>query len=164
MNETDIPERLIGHRQLPDASSAVSAYEAVAKLHGFILPDEFPLQLGPAGRKPGFGDSSLLGSFGLQTRDDRFSPIQAIDVIVRETKEGRYPLAYLFSNSTDWERSWHVGLFARHRSSLLLINLAEGKVEVSGRAAIRKRLIRTILATPGRKGIHIMTYRLPAAV
>jgi hypothetical protein len=106
-----------------------------------------------------FGGPAPLIAFGLQARGDHHSPLQAIELIVGETRAGRYPLACLFAGTGNGSRRWHVFLCARHRSKLLLIDPAHGKVSASGRAPIKLLLVRTILATPDRKGIHIMTSR-----
>ena len=157
-----IAELLVRHRMLPGASSPAAACEAIAKLHGLVPPDAFPLQSAPGTRGRKFGDASLLAAFGLQSRDGVYSPLQAIDLIMRETREGRFPLALIFSGLIDGAQYWHVCLCARHNSSPHLVNLGVARLEASGRAAIKRQLIRTALATQGRKGIHVVTYRLPA--
>jgi len=127
-----------------------------------IPPDAFPLQSAPGSRGRKFGDATLLATFGLQSRDGVYSPLQAIDLVVRETREGRFPLALIFSGLIDGAQYWHVCLCARHNSILHLVDLGTAKFKASGRAAIKRQLIRTALATPERKGIHVLTYRLPA--
>jgi hypothetical protein len=156
------PELLDQHRQLPDASSAASAYEAVAKLHGLIRPDAFPIQLGSPSKSAEFGSTDPLSGLGVQATENRYDLLLALDVVLQETKQGRYPLVSLPVDRGGGRADWRVFLCARHRSKLLLIDPAVPKVVARGPAGIKKRFVSAVLATHERAGIRILTYRLPS--
>ena len=157
MND-DLSEQLQHHRQLENASCAVSGFESVAKLHGLISPDAFPLQSDPANQHMGFGDTTFLRSLGLDASESLFAREEALDRIETETAEGRFPLVSLLVALTPRGRLWHIMVCARHDGRLLLIDPAYPKVQALDRSGLAAEIQKTLDMAPDRPKIHLLTY------
>jgi hypothetical protein len=157
MNE-EIPELLRHHRQLENASCAVSGFESIAKLHGCIAPDAFPLQSDPAKQGMGFGETAFLRSLGLQATDVSLERDVAISRIEAETAAGRFPLVSLLATQNGRTLYWHIFICVQHEGNLLLIDPAYPKVQARQKDGLNHEFQRTLDAVPDRQTIHLLTY------
>ncbi|MDZ4405231.1 hypothetical protein [Prosthecobacter sp.] len=157
MNE-DLPEQLRSHYQLENASCAVSGFESVAKLHGLIAPDAFPLQSDPTKQGMGFDDTSFLLSLCLLASDTHLARDIALDRIESETSDGKFPLVSLLTGQAGSTLYWHIFVCAQHGGDLLLIDPAYPKVQAQQRAGLAAEFQRTLDAIPDRQMIHLLTY------
>jgi len=98
----DIAKLLLAHHIQSEKSCVAWGYEFIAKWHGKLAWDEFPLQKEfPAGL--GFGDDErnmFLARFGIGTRpaSARFEALK--DLIQREARSGYPPILSIFSRGT----------------------------------------------------------------
>jgi hypothetical protein len=157
-----LPPALADHHQLPGLNTcAVSAFEAVAKLHGLIVPTAFPLQLDPKNQKKGFDDTSFLKALGIDCRDAHYDTQEAMELIEEETNAGRFPLVSLLGFRQDGKPAgYHILLCALHNSKLLLIDPAKPSIEADNKADLANLLEGNRQQNPHRKTLHILTYQL----
>lgn len=160
-----LPEAIRLHHQNDDASCAVSGQECIAKLHGFIAPDAFPLQSDPANKKRGFGadDRAFLKAHMLDAKDGFYDAPSTIALIEAETNAGRYPLVALIGKDPDGNWGYHTYLCARYEGALLLIDPAKPSILVKGTPLVRAVLDANSAINPFRKTIHILSYTLLAS-
>ena len=155
-----LPEALRNHRQLERASCAVSAFECIAKLHGLIEPDTFPLQSDPANQNKEFGDTEFLKFLNLLPSDGLFATQNALAIIERETTEGRFPLISLLVETSSGEKGYHTYLCAQHNAKLLLIDPLKPEIVVDKKEDLENLLEHNRTTNPERKTLHVMTYSM----
>jgi hypothetical protein len=160
-----LPEAIRQHHQDDNASCAVSGQECIAKLHGFIAPDAFPLQSDPANKKRGFGvnDRAFLKTHKIDAKDDFYDASSSVALIEAETKAGRYPLVSLIGKDPDGNWGYHTYLCAQHEGELLLVDPAKPTILVKGVPTLRAVLDANGATNPFRKTIHILSYTLPVS-
>jgi hypothetical protein len=156
---SDLPEPLRSHRQLEDASCAVSAFEAVAKLHGLIEKDSFPLQADVKNQRRGFEDTEFLKSLGINASADHYDTQSAMDLIEKETNEGRFPLVSLLTKAPDGKLAYHVCLCAQH-NGLVLIDPGKPTIVVHGTKELANLLEGNRTNNPDRDTLHILAYEI----
>lgn len=83
---------LFSHRQLGEMTCASSAHEFIAKLHGKLAVEDFPLQSGEDAGKAGWDFDEFLRSIGFTGQPLELLPVEAIAVLSDETENGRFPL------------------------------------------------------------------------
>ncbi len=152
---------LRNHRQLEQASCAVSAFEAVAKLHGLIEPTSFPLQSDPANQLKGFGDTEFLRSLGILPSDGHYDIQSALNLIEKETSGGKFPLAAFVKEIVGAQVRVHVYLAARDKTKLVLIDPAVPAIVAEGREGLGRLFQRSIQMYPPISDIHVMIYDGP---
>jgi hypothetical protein len=157
---SELPAELRSHRQLEQASCAVSAFECVSKLHGLIETDTFPLQSDPKNQMLGFGDTEFLKFLGLSPLDGHYDTQSAVALIEKETNEGRFPLISLIGQTPKGEWYYHIHLCVFHNAKLLLIDPATLDIVADKKEDLAKVLERNSQQNPERKTLHILTYYL----
>ena len=154
-----IPEALRKHGQPEMASCAASGFESIAKLHGLIPADSFPLQSNPANQWLGFGDTTFLKSLGLLASNAELEVLEAVNLIEKETNEGRFPLAVQVTAKLDDKFACHTYVCVRHAGNLLLIDPSVPAIQAKGRKGIEDEFRSKIQQFPVRKTIHVLWYR-----
>ena len=156
MNEPSLlPVALLAHRQLHPYSCAVSGFECIAKLHGWIKPDAFPLQLDLSNQAKGFDDTKFLESFGVICSSPLLSASDAFNEITRMTAAGKYPLVVLFDKAV----GYHAYVVAPGAIGPMLIDPAGPRIIESDPAKLKNLLISNSKANPQRSQIHVLTYQ-----
>lgn len=154
-----LPEALRQHRQLEEASCAVSAFECIGKLLGRVAPSAFPFQSDPLNQHLGFGERKFLRLFDLDATDDHYDTASAVAVIERETRAGRFPLVSLWGPDQKGVHGYHVFLCAEFRHELILIDPEIPAVALTGRADLAATLEDNRSTNPERTTLHLLTYR-----
>lgn len=105
-----ITELLAKHRQLDlQKTCSASAHEFVAKLHGKLGDNEFPLQCKPAvANLAGFQFESFLNGIGFTGRPGRVRLANAIALLEAEVSNGRYPLVSLACRDSAGNLHFHI--------------------------------------------------------
>jgi len=157
----ELPVAIRQHHQLNGDFCAVSGFECIAKLHGFLAGDAFPLQSDAANEHKGFEPAhyAYLTERGLTCSDQHLETgLAAAQIIQQETDAGRFPLASLpWNKGRGW--GYHVFLFARHEDHVLWIDPAEPCAMLRGIEAIPIALENNRIGNPiGRRTIHMLTY------
>jgi hypothetical protein len=156
---SDLPEPLRSHRQLEKASGAVSAFEAVGKLHGLIKKDSFPLQTDPKNQHRGFEDTEFLRSLVINASADHYDTQSAMDLSEKETKERRFPLVSLIGTAPGGKLSYHVYLCA-HYNGLVLIDPAKPEIMARGGNELANLLEGNRTNNRDRDTLHILAYEI----
>ena len=156
---SELPTELRSHRQLEQASCAVSAFECIAKLHGLIAPDIFPLQSDPKNQKLGFGDTGFLKSLGLSCVDNHHDTVSAMTLIEKETNEGRFPLVVLGFYLPTGEWTYHTHLCVSHNAKLVLVDPAMPAIVVGKKEDLTNLLERKRREDPLKKTLHVLHYQ-----
>jgi hypothetical protein len=160
----EVPLAIRDHHQLNGDFCAVSGFESIAKLHGLLAGNAFPLQSDATNEQKGFEPAhyTYLTERGFTCSDQHIGTgTAAAQIIQQETDAGRFPLA-----SIPWQKGgrwgYHVFLFARHEDQVLWIDPAEPCVMLRGIDAIPVALENNRTRNPieGRT-IHMLTYTRP---
>lgn len=158
----ELPDAIRLHRQLDGDFCAVSGFESIAKLHGLLASDAFPLQGIPANQHRGFQPDhyAYLTERGFTCADTHYPTGQAATAAIQtETDAGRFPLASLPWQSGDGNWGYHVFLFTRHEGAMHWIDPAVPCVMLRGIDAIPQALENLRVNNPlGRRTIHLLTY------
>jgi hypothetical protein len=136
---------------------AVSTLEFVAKLYGLLPLDSFPLQSNPANQKKGFGERDLQDALGLQGWDKFYDVQSALEIIEKETIEGRFlGVSLLVFGANQKIEGYHIFVAARLDGLPILVDPADGQVKVRAKEDLAKILEYNSRMNPERKTIHLL--------
>jgi len=162
---SELPDALRLHRQFNGDFCAVSGFECIAKLHGFLARDAFPLQSDPANQRKGFQPDhyAYLTKQGFICADAHHTTGAAAGAVIqKETEAGRFPLVSLPWTGSNGYWGYHVFLFARHEGAALWIDPAIPCVILRGIDAIPQALENVLTNNAlQRRTIHLLTYICP---
>ena len=158
----ELPDALRLHYQFNGDFCAVSGFECIAKLHGLLARDAFPLQGDPTNQYRGFEPDhyAYLTARGFNCTDLHHPTGAAAGAVIQtETEAGRFPLAALPWRGANGNWGYHIFLFARHEGVTLWIDPAIPCVMLRGMDAVPQALENVRVNNPlGRRTIHLLTY------
>lgn len=156
--KSEVEQLLKSHRQLHDWTCASSAYEFIAKLHGKIAADIFPLQNDLDADKGGFQFDPFLNNIGFKSTECHKVPMDALDVLKQETMEGRYPLVAIVAAVTPQGSLWHIMVAIQDEGEVVLLDPATQKQHTKSSRETLEALKHTVSSVANRPEIHFLTY------
>jgi hypothetical protein len=161
---TPFPEVRGIHRQLHRNSCSVSAFEFVAKLHGLIPLNSYPLQSDLNNQGKGFSEPDLQSEVGLCAMSDKedYNTLDALDLLREETSQGRFPIISLRAFLENGEFvGYHINVVVSEADQLMLLEPADGSVRAATTKDLEMELERSCrpILPKIRNTLHILTVR-----
>jgi len=103
----NLPSIMDFHNQKHKHSCVASAFEFVAKLHGLIPPESFPLQSDPKNQEQSFADSKWLTSQGLKCQHNHYNIEVVLPILEKETSSEKAPLVALLRTEIE-PHAYHI--------------------------------------------------------